>query len=200
MLQCFFGDRIRCFLFILDFTYTFPTQLLLFVNFSASSSRPRSVDCKATSRSYRVKTGRLVVPITTPFPGIHKYKPHWTNGWLRGIPEVWILHSLHSQMTQTPVVRLNPCFFRQGWKYNKERGVRSFAVFRFWGGRARFCHIFLGHGWTTGLLYHSLGRILENGRPLNWPSQSTHHPVLNAHASQCQEGLSTRVGGGRLPK
>ena len=35
MLQCFLGGRIRCFLLILDFTYTFPTPLLLFVNFSA---------------------------------------------------------------------------------------------------------------------------------------------------------------------
>lgn len=198
MLQCFLGGRIRCFLFILDFTYTFPTQLLLFVNSSASSSRPRSVDCKATSRSYRVKTGRLVVPITTPFPGIHKYKPHWTNGWLRGIPEVWILHSLHSQMTQTPVARLNPCFFRQGWKYNKERGVRIFAVFRFFGGASSFlshfswvwldyCIILLGASWKMAGHWADLR---------NQPTTPSSMPAPRS----ARKAWAPEWGGGRLPK
>ena len=180
MLQCFWGGRIRCFLFILDFTYTFPTPLLLFVNFSASSSRPRSVDCKATSRSYRVKTGRLVVPVTTPFPGIHNYKPHWTNGWLRGIPEVWILHSLHSQMTQTPVARLNPCLLpKPGPKCGLESSPnnRIFAVFRFGGASSLLSHFSLG---MVGLLYHSLGRILEK-----WPATELTFTINPPPRPQC---------------
>lgn len=192
MLQCFLGGRIRCFLFILDFTYTFPTQLLLFVNFLASSSRPRSVDCKATSRSYRVKTGRLVVPVTTPFPGIHKYKPHWTNGWLRGIPEVWILHSLHSQMTQTPVCDSTHAFSAR--VENTTRNVVSEFLLSsvFWGGRARFCHIFLGYGWTTvSFSWAHLGKMAGHWTDLHRHTPSSMPAPRNARkawAPECGRG------------
>ena len=80
-------------------------------------------------------------------------------------------------MTQTPVARLNPCFFRQGWKYNKERGVRIFVVFRFfWGGELVFVTFFLG---MAGLLYHSWAHLGK------WPATELTFAVNPPPRPQC---------------